>query len=122
MVRHKGSPTQERKGKLPQYCPGFSSASGYLLGGCSSEKELDFSCIRFGPGNVKTAVTSFPDIGRFVSCIIADSRTINQDVSCWGEEISFDEVYSLADRVSGQKLSDLIVLVRNPVLIYSSEI
>ena len=65
----------------------------------------------FGPGTVKVAVTSNDDIGSFVARIIADPRTLNRYVFCWSEEVALKEVYALADRVSGEKLSDAIVHV-----------
>lgn len=73
---------------------------------------------RHGDGNVKTAVTSFDDIGHFVSRIIADPRTINQYVFCWSEEVSLNEVYPVFERLSGQKLRDLIVPVRIPLFFF----
>jgi hypothetical protein len=72
----------------------------------------DISHEFFGPGNVKNAVTSLMDIGRFVARIIEDPRTINKYVFCWSEEVTLDKVYEIADRISGQKLSDAKVLVR----------
>lgn len=72
---------------------------------------------RHGDGNVKTAVTSFDDIGRFVSRIIADPRTLNQYVFCWSEEVSLNECYPLFERLCEQKLGDLIVPVSNPLVL-----
>lgn len=66
----------------------------------------------FADGNVKTAIMSLDDIGPFVSRIITDPRTLNQPVFCWSEQVTLNEVYALADRVSGEKISDLKIPVR----------
>ncbi|KAF8479938.1 NAD-P-binding protein [Gautieria morchelliformis] len=65
----------------------------------------------YDDGNIKSAVTSFEDIGRFVARIIADPRTANRYVFCWGEQVTLNEVYPVTDRVSGEKLSTSVVSV-----------
>lgn len=62
-----------------------------------------------GPGNVKTAVTSKTDIGRFVARIIDDPRTLNAQVFCYGDEISLEEAYDIAERNSGDAPQRIIV-------------
>lgn len=64
----------------------------------------EFSKEFFGTGDVKTAVTDNRDIGKFVSHIIKDERTLNKYVFCWTEEVTQNEVLALAERISGQKI------------------
>lgn len=59
---------------------------------------------KYGSGDVKFAVTDKRDIGKFVARIINDPRTLNRYVFCWGEEVSQNEVFALAERISGQKI------------------
>ena len=60
--------------------------------------------IKYGTGNVKTAVTDLRDVGKFVARIIADERTLNRYVFCWTEEVTKNEVFALIKRVSGKDL------------------
>ncbi|KLO11922.1 NAD(P)-binding protein [Schizopora paradoxa] len=52
-----------------------------------------------GSGNIKNAIIHTPDIGRFVAEIIADSRTLNQYVFCWGDEKTQNELWDIARKV-----------------------
>ncbi|KAL5527984.1 hypothetical protein ACEPAG_6785 [Sanghuangporus baumii] len=58
-----------------------------------------------GSGDVKCAVIDKRDIGKFVARIIADDRTLNQYVFCWTEEVTLNEIITLAERVSGRKIN-----------------
>ena len=57
-----------------------------------------------GEANIRTAITDKRDIGACVARILRDSRTINQYVFIWGEEITQREAFSLAERISGRKI------------------
>ncbi|KAI5118180.1 hypothetical protein M0805_008421 [Coniferiporia weirii] len=58
----------------------------------------------FGTGDVKNAVTDRRDIGKFVARIISDPRTQNRYVFIWGEEVTQNEVFATAERISGKKV------------------
>lgn len=64
-----------------------------------------------GAGNVKTAVTSKTDIGRFVARIIDDPRALNAQVFCYGDEVSLNEIYDTAERISGKDMRYLRTIV-----------
>lgn len=63
----------------------------------------EFSKYIFGTGQVKCAVTDVRDLGKFAARIIADERTLNQYVFCWTEETTQNEMFALAERISGRK-------------------
>lgn len=52
-----------------------------------------------GTGDVKCATTHIPDIGRFVAEIVADDRTLNKYVFCWGDEKTQKEIWDIACKV-----------------------
>lgn len=64
-----------------------------------------------GTGDVKAAFTARVDIGRFVARIIADPRTLNQTVFCYGDEVTLNEVYDVANKVSGEDLKSTITFL-----------
>ncbi|THH04407.1 hypothetical protein EW145_g5541 [Phellinidium pouzarii] len=64
---------------------------------------FDASRTIYGSGNVKNAVTDRRDIGSFVARIITDARTQDRYVFIWGEEVTQNEVFALAERISGKK-------------------
>ncbi|GJJ05993.1 hypothetical protein Clacol_000180 [Clathrus columnatus] len=63
-----------------------------------------------GTGKVKVAFTPRIDIGRFVAHIIADPRTLNQTVFCYSDQLTLDEVYDIANRVSGEDLRSKVTM------------
>ncbi|KAH8116637.1 NAD-binding protein [Phellopilus nigrolimitatus] len=65
---------------------------------------MDITKIIYHTGNVKNAVTDLRDIGKFVERIILDPRTQNRYVFCWTEEITQNEVFALAKRISGKDI------------------
>lgn len=71
----------------------------------------DLSRTFVGAGDVKTAVTSRVDIGRFIARILADPRTLNRHVFCHAEEVTQTEVYQIAEEISGENFG----LVKNQV-------
>jgi len=54
----------------------------------------------FGDGNVKTALTDLPDIGKFVARILLDDRTIGKYVFIWAEELSQNEIHKIVNKYS----------------------
>lgn len=52
-----------------------------------------------GSGDIKSATTHIPDIGKFVAEILSDPRTLNQYVFSWGEEKTQNELWEIARRV-----------------------
>lgn len=81
-----------------------SSATGALA---------DRSRFAGGTGDVKVAFTSRIDIGRFVARIIADPRTLNKSVFCHADEVTLNEVYDVANKISGEDLKSTVKLVSN---------
>ncbi|UPL03916.1 hypothetical protein LCI18_014850 [Fusarium solani-melongenae] len=57
-----------------------------------------------GDGNMKTNVVDNDDVGRFVARILADSRTINKKVMASGAAISFNEMFGIAETLTGEKV------------------
>ncbi|KAF2015805.1 NAD(P)-binding protein [Aaosphaeria arxii CBS 175.79] len=71
--------------------------------------KLDYALVMpttevYGGGDVKNLLTDKRDIGRFVARIVKDERTLNQKVSCWGEELSQNEIIELVERKTGEKV------------------
>lgn len=56
-----------------------------------------------GDGKMKTYVVDNEDIGKFVARVIADPRTINKRVMCAGASLSFNEMYGIAEELTGEK-------------------
>ena len=61
---------------------------------------FNFQNTIYGSGDVKTAVTAREDIGPFVERIISDPRTLNRYVLIWGAEVTQNEAFALAERIS----------------------
>lgn len=57
-----------------------------------------------GDGTAPKILTDLRDIGRFVARIILDDRTINRYVYTAGDVLSENEIYRIAEEVSGEKL------------------
>lgn len=66
-----------------------------------------------GDGETKTYVVDNEDIGRFVARIIADPRTINKRVMAAGATLSFNEMFGIAEELTGEKPA--LKYVRTPV-------
>lgn len=56
-----------------------------------------------GDGKMKTYVVDNEDIGKFVARVIADPRTINKRVMCAGASLSFNEMFGVAEELTGEK-------------------
>lgn len=65
---------------------------------------VKFNMALYGTGDVKTAITDKRDIGQYVVRIITDARTQNRYVFVWGEEVTQNETFALAERVTGTKI------------------
>lgn len=52
---------------------------------------------------MKTYIVDNEDIGRFVARIIADPRTINKKVMAAGANLSFNEMFGIAEELTGEK-------------------
>ncbi|KAE8424010.1 hypothetical protein BDV36DRAFT_242510 [Aspergillus pseudocaelatus] len=57
-----------------------------------------------GDGNAPNILTDIRDIGRFVSRIIADDRTLNKYVYTWGDILTENEILNVAEELSGEKV------------------
>ncbi|GAB1211008.1 hypothetical protein ATERTT37_000119 [Aspergillus terreus] len=57
-----------------------------------------------GEGNVPFALTDLRDIGKYVSLIISDPRTLNRMVLAYTEALTHVEIYDLLESLSGEKL------------------
>lgn len=66
---------------------------------------LEFTKYLFGTGNSKCATTDVHDIGKFVARIVSDERTLNRYVFCYTNEVTQQEVLTLAEKISGKKIS-----------------
>lgn len=57
-----------------------------------------------GDGTVKSALTDERDVGEWVKRIIADPRTLNQQVFAYNELWTKQEIYDLMEKLSGEKI------------------
>ncbi|PWY71350.1 isoflavone reductase family protein [Aspergillus eucalypticola CBS 122712] len=57
-----------------------------------------------GDGAAPNILTDLRDIGRYVARIILDDRTINRYVYTAGDVLSENEIYQIAEEISGEKL------------------
>ncbi|OGM47926.1 hypothetical protein ABOM_002734 [Aspergillus bombycis] len=57
-----------------------------------------------GDGDAPNILTDIRDIGRFVSRIIADDRTVNKYVYTWGDILTENEIMDIAEDLSGEKV------------------
>lgn len=55
-----------------------------------------------GDGEMKTYAVDNEDVGRFVARIIADTRTINKKVMAAGASLSFNEMFGIAEELTGE--------------------
>lgn len=58
---------------------------------------------------MKTAITDLRDIGRYVAKIIADERTLNKFVFCYGELLSQEETFGKVEELAGEKIERVFV-------------
>ncbi|CAG8148664.1 unnamed protein product [Penicillium olsonii] len=55
-------------------------------------------------GEALNLLTDLRDIGRFVSRIITDDRTLNQYVYTYGDILSENQIFSMMEKLSGEKI------------------
>ncbi|KAL1845783.1 hypothetical protein Plec18167_004976 [Paecilomyces lecythidis] len=55
-------------------------------------------------GNAPNILTDLRDIGRFVARIITDERTLNKYVYTWGDVLTENEIFSIVEELSGEKI------------------
>jgi hypothetical protein len=65
----------------------------------------------YGDGNAPNILTDKRDIGRFVAHIIKDERTLNQKVFACGEVLSQNEIWSLIEKKSGERIDSTHVRI-----------
>ena len=63
----------------------------------------------YGDGNQKTSLIDAPDIGRYTALIIADPRTLNKYVFCYGEEKLQNEIWEIVRKKVGEKIDPVKV-------------
>lgn len=56
-----------------------------------------------GGGNNPSALVNLDDIGRYVTVIINDERTINKKVFAYTESKTQNEIFELVEKVTGEK-------------------
>ncbi|KAL1970918.1 hypothetical protein VTN77DRAFT_2752 [Rasamsonia byssochlamydoides] len=57
-----------------------------------------------GDGNAPCAITDLRDIGRYVAMIINDPRTVNKMVFAYNAVMTSNEIYSMLEELSGEKI------------------
>ncbi|KAL1801134.1 hypothetical protein ACET3X_001476 [Alternaria dauci] len=57
-----------------------------------------------GDGNVLSAFTDNRDIGKFVARIVADPRTLNQQIFMYSEMTTVTKIYDLLEKMSNEKI------------------
>ncbi|KAF3801953.1 hypothetical protein GCG54_00015176 [Colletotrichum gloeosporioides] len=55
-----------------------------------------------GDGNMKSYVIDNEDVGKFVTRIIVDPRTVNKRVMAAGASMSFNEMFAIAEELTGE--------------------
>jgi nucleoside-diphosphate-sugar epimerase len=58
----------------------------------------------FGDGNVEDSIIDLADLARYTIRIIADDRTINKKVFCYGQTATQNEIIRIMEKVSGEKV------------------
>lgn len=58
-----------------------------------------------GEGNTPTALTDLRDIGRYVSKIIVDDRTLNKMVFAYNTLMTQNQIYDLMEKISGEQIA-----------------
>ena len=66
----------------------------------------------YGDGTAPNLLTDEQDVGRFVSRIIKDERTLNKKVFTYSDELSSNQIFDIMERVSGEKLERKYVSIR----------
>jgi hypothetical protein len=64
-----------------------------------------------GDNTMKTALTDLRDVGGYVANVIADKRTLNNSVLCYGQLLSQEEVFTAMEEVSEEQIERKYVCV-----------
>lgn len=64
---------------------------------------IDTNTDIFGGGNTKDAMIDLADIARYTARTIADHRTLNKKVFCYGQVATQNEIMQVMEDVSGEK-------------------
>ncbi|KAJ7079438.1 hypothetical protein B0H15DRAFT_940776 [Mycena belliarum] len=56
-------------------------------------------------GTAPNMLTDLRDVGRFVALIIKDPRSMNKYVACYGDVLSENEIFKIAEEMSGEVIS-----------------
>jgi nucleoside-diphosphate-sugar epimerase len=67
-----------------------------------------------GDGNAPNILTDLRDIGRFVARIISDERTLNKYVYTCGDVLTENEIFTIVEELSGEKIQRVFVGVSIP--------
>lgn len=57
-----------------------------------------------GDGTAPNILTDLRDVGRFVARIICDDRTLNRYIYTSGDVLSENEIYRIAEELSGETI------------------
>jgi uncharacterized protein YbjT (DUF2867 family) len=57
-------------------------------------------------GNTRMAITDLADVGKFVAKVIADPRTLNKRVFCYGEVTTQNQIFSTVESITGETIFD----------------
>ncbi|KAF7324093.1 Glycoside hydrolase [Mycena kentingensis (nom. inval.)] len=57
-------------------------------------------------GTARNMLTDLRDIGRFVARIVKDARTLNKYVVAYGDVLTQQEIFKIAEEVSGESITD----------------
>lgn len=63
-----------------------------------------------GDGERRTVIGDLRDIGRWTARILDDERTLNKYVLAWSDSLSDNEIFSIVEEVTGEKLERQKVL------------
>ena len=59
-----------------------------------------------GPGTVKTSWTALERVGEFIARVISDPRTLNRTVQTYDGELTKNDMYELATKLTGENFDD----------------
>jgi hypothetical protein len=68
----------------------------------------------YGDGEAKNLLTDKRDMGRFLARIIKDERTINKRVFTHSDALSQNEIFTLLEKLSGEKITPTVVCLPFP--------
>lgn len=65
---------------------------------------IDRNTTVFSGGDTKTALIDRKDVGKYTVRIVADERTLNKQVFCFGQVVTQNEILETMERVSGEEI------------------